>query len=300
MCSIKFNPIDHTYRRVADGMLYMPVTHFSRLFKPDFKGDHHAKKKAAEKCIGSKKYKELYDAWCADNVSHTLMPEYIPYLEQHIPHWPSYEQEVVRVLQGYQDKKVKGAEKGTQLHDWKEKSAYMRGFELNEEDNIEYPTRRHGKQEDGTNKNVVENLRDLEWGFYSELMIWYNFPEPVFSESMDEEICGVCGQSDRVFIDEWRCFDLSDWKSSKNKKLDDFGTRYKNYGFEMMLFPFEKFRNHDKNNYNLQLSVYMWMLKRHGLTPNSGTILHKEEKIPVTYWDDLVSTSMSMVFSTGM
>lgn len=301
MCKIIFRPEDHTYRRVSDGMLYMPVTHFVKLFRDPFNGDHHSKRAAAEKCIGGKKYKELYDNWTADGTSHTLMPEYITYLEQYIPHWESYEKEQARVLDTYAEKRVKGASKGSEHHDWKEMAANMRGFELNEQDGIEYPVMPHGKQADGSNRNVVNRLSELPPGYYPELMIWYDFPEPVFSESMGCWIAGICGQEDRVFILPEYMVDMSDYKTSKNKKLDDFGTRYRNYGFQKMRFPFDRRRDCDKNVYSLQLNTYAWMMHQaHGLTPNSINIHHKEEIIEVYYEPSLISTSVRMAFSTGM
>ncbi len=301
MCKIIFNDDDHTYRRVSDGMLYMPVTHFTKLFSPKVDTAHHSKKTAAKKCIGTKKYNELYEAWCSDKVSHTLMPEYITYLEAYIPNWNSYEKEQLRVLGTYDEKRVKGATEGTELHDWKELAANMRGYEINHVDGLKHPIMPHGKKEDGSNRNTVDKLCELEPGCYLELMIWYDFPEPVFSESMGDWICGVCGQEDKVYILPDLMFDALDYKSSKHKKLDDFGVNYKNLGFEKMLYPYDKRRNHDKNKYGLQLNTYAWMLQQaHGLTPNSITINHKDELIAVPYEPTLLSTSMSMVFSMGL
>lgn len=283
-------------------MLYMPVTHFTKQFSPPFEGEHHAKKTAAKKCIGTKKYEELYKAWCdASKENHTLLPEYIAYLEEHIPHWPSYEKEQARILGTYAEKRVKGATGGTNLHDWKEQAAIMRGYEVNDQDGLEYPVMPHGKKEDGSNRNIVDKLCDLPPGCYLELMIWYDFPEPVFSQSMGCWICGICGQEDKVFILQHLMFDAYDYKSSKNKKLDDYGTEYRNYGFEYMLYPFDKRRNHDKNKYSLQLNTYAWMMHQgHGLRPNSVTILHKEQKIPVYYESSLISTSVNIVWSMGL
>lgn len=301
MCRIIFDPKDHTYRRESDGMLYMPVTHFTKLFRDPFYGEHHSKKKAAEKCVGAKKYKELYDQWCADGKRHTLMPEYITFLETYIPNWESYEKEQSRILDEYSDKRIKGATKGTELHDWKELAANMRGYELNEQDGIEYPTMPHGKQADGSNRNVVDRLCDLPPGFYSELMIWYDFPEPVWSESIGDWICGICGQEDQVFILPDLMFDAADHKTSKNKKLDRFGSRYKNFGFQMMRYPFDNRNDCDYNNYCLQLNTYAWMLHQyHRLIPRSVHILHKDERIFVPYEPSLLSTSVNMVYSMGL
>lgn len=301
MCSILFDPRDHTYRRQSDGMLYMPVTHFTKQFSPPFNPAHHSKKSAAEKCIGAKKYKILYDDWCADKKSHTLMPAYITYLEQHVPNWESYEREQERVLGTYDEKRDKGATGGTEMHDWEEKSAIMRGVEINEADGLEYPVMPHGKQADGSNRNVVDKLCDLSPGCYLELMIWYDFPEPVWSISMGCWICGICGQEDKVFILEDAMVDMADYKSSKNKKLDDYGIRYKNYGFEYMLYPFNRRRNHDKNKYSLQLNTYAWMMHQaHGLRPNSILILHKGQIIEVHYEPSLTSSAINMAFSMGL
>lgn len=301
MASILFTPEQHLYINTVNGLPYMSVSHFVKLFQDDFKGQHHARKRAAEKCIGSKKYEELYDAWTADGVSHTLQPEYIPYLEKHIPHLPSYEKEVLRVLEGYQTESVKGRTKGTNHHDWSEMASNMRGYEIFPPDGSQYPVRKHGRAEDGSNRNVVDKLNQLEWGFYSELMIWFDFPEPVFSESVGTSITGICGQADKVFISMFFDFFLQDYKTGKAKKLDDFGVKYRNLGFEYMLYPFNKLRNHAKNRYTLQLGLYSWMLEQqHGLKCIGADILYKEDVIKIPIMRSAISEAVSMVFSTGM
>ncbi len=306
MYEIKFDPANHTYRRVSDGILYLPVTTFTRFFCADFAGEHHSKKKAAVKCLGQKKFDELKDAWHADKNRHILMPEFIPYLEGHIKHWESYEQEQLRVLEVWREKRDSGASKGTRTHDWHEQAALMRGYEINEVDGEKYPVRKHGKEEDGSNTNIVSCLADLEWGFYPELMIWYDFPEPVFSEKYGDWVCGICGQSDRVFINEEKTAYVSDYKTDKDKKLDNFGIRYRNYGkngeyaFQMMLWPFHERREHAVNKYSFQLNTYAWMLEKHGLNIGDITILHKDDKIPVYYEPELVRLSTNMAFSTGL
>jgi hypothetical protein len=229
------------------------------------------------------------------------MPEFISFLEDHIPHWPSYEAETQRVLASYGTKREAGASGGTDLHDWKERAANMRGYETNTWDGLDYPVMPHGKAADGSNTNVVCRLNELPPGCYLELMIWYNFPEPVFSESLGEWICGICGQEDQVFLLESMEADMADHKTSKNKKLDTFGTRYRNMGFEMMQYPFDRWKSSDYNHYMLQLNLYAWMLEQgHGIKPRSQTLLHKDEILPVEYHPDKVSSSINMVLSMGL
>lgn len=328
MCKILFDPGSHTYRRQSDGMLYMSVTHMVKQFQPEFQGDHHAKKRAAKKCIGPKKYQILYDLWTTKNEElaesehvtsgyfdlrqmapyldlgdrrHTLMPEFIAFLEAHIPNWQSYEEEQARVHASFQEKREAGASAGTAHHDWMEGAAIRRGEEINEHDGKYYPVMPHGKEIDGTNRNIVDRLDKLPPGCYLELMIWYDFPDPVWSNSMQAWIAGICGQEDKVIILPEGQVDTFDHKRTKNKKLDDFGVRYRNLGFEKMLFPFDKWRVHDKNVYTFQLNIYAWMLAQaHSLPPRSITILHKDEVIPIGYWPSLVSTSINMVASMGL
>lgn len=300
MYKIIFNPVNHTYQRTSDGMLYMPVTHFVRRFTEDFKGEHHCKKGAAEKCIGNKKFSELKAEWLSDTSRHGLQPEYIAYLEQHVPNWDSYVAEQARIKEVWRVKSETGAGKGTAHHDWKYDAAVMRGFEVNEIDGKEYPVKIQGHNADGSCESFVDSLGNLEPGFYPELMIWHTFPEPVYSESAGCWIAGICGRSDRVFVDEWRCFYLSDYKTDKDKTLDDFGIRFPNYGFVKMLPPFQNRRETAKNKYSLQLNVYSWMLENHGLICENIFIIHKDQNIDVHYEPDMVSTSVSMLFNNGM
>lgn len=300
MCKIIFNNENHTYTRQSDGMRYMSVSHFYGLFSGKYNGLHHAKKKAAAKCLGTKKFDELKALWHADKTRHILMPEFIAYVEEYIPHFPTYERLVPEILQAWSDNGKNAAGKGTEYHDWREQAAFLRGYEVNTADGKEYPTRLHGKKEDGSNENIVCSLGELEWGFYPELMIWFDFPEPVWSESLEMWICGVCGQEDRVFITESGLVDTSDYKTNKDKKLDTFGIRYTNFGFEYHTGPFAGRKVTKVSKYSIQLNTYSWMLQQHGFTVRHIHILHKEDIIKVYYEPDKIAHSMSMVFNMSL
>ncbi len=83
---------------------------------------------------------------------------------------------------------------------------------------------------------------------------------------------GICGQSDYVAVRNGEVH-IKDYKTSKEIKRRGF-TNYK--GTKMMFHPIEHLEDCEYIHYNIQLSLYMYMILRHNpnLEPGTLTIEH--------------------------
>lgn len=297
MDRILFFDDNHTYVHEQSGLELMPVSTVKKLFSPDFNKYHCSRKAAAKKIFREKKYKELKDAWETGG-RHILDPEYITYLERYVPHWETYERVADEIADGWTQLGVDSAAEGDIQHLIEEERSIDEGFSMNYANGLKYPTQPHGKRKDGSNSNIVESLNQLEPGFYPELLIWYMFPEPVFSKTMGKTICGIAGQSDRPFIDPDCCY-IDDYKFTI-KPLRDFPIEYKNHGAEMHTGPWRDWKSTQVTGYKIQLNLYGWMMEQHGLPPRDLRIQNHGKHIPIRYESKRAGEAVSRVFMEGL
>lgn len=272
MEKIIFSPEGHTYKRASDGIELMSVSHFRKLFVPT-NWEHNIQKSAAQRYLKAQKYKELKDTWEA-NGGHILDPEFIKFLLQKMDK-KTFHRVCEEIRKEWREEGTKGATKGTAGHQEAEQADIESGFSINPYNGLEYPVQPHGRKPDGSNESIVETLSMLEPGFYPELLMWYFFPEPIHSQSLKKDICGIAGTADKPYIEPDRCM-IGDYKFTK-KPLTDFAFRYKNYGVEMMLDPFSDWPCLDLFGYRIQLNTYGWLMDKHGLPPEDLRI-HNDVK----------------------
>lgn len=295
MQKIIFKEEGHKYYRESDGMALMSVSHFYSRFTPKYDPNHHACKAAAEIALGNKKYTELKKDW-HDQGHHMLMPEYITYLEGFIKDKKTYRALVNKVRSDWKGLGTTSSAEGTSQHSDIENQAISDGFSV-AYNGESYITRSHGKKPNGDNETVVECLAELEDGFYPELLLWYFFPEPVFSESLEQWICGIAGQSDMVYIKRGKSF-VADLKSNKN--LSDFGIKYTNFGYEYHSGPWSDLIYTRLSKYKIQLNTYGWLLDQHRLPPQDLRVLNKGNEIPIYYEPSRVDSGVMSVFNMGI
>lgn len=147
---------------------------------------------------------------------------------------------------------AKACEIGTRLHEKKEEE--LTGFNSKKSD-VKVPIRLD-----------YENLED---GNYPELLLW------------NEEF-KVAGQADLVVLETKGLktyVDIIDYKTNKKIELNS----YKNFktGHQMMQGPLKHLQCCNFNHYNLQLSLYAWMMEQHGFIPRNLIIEHYPLRTPV-------------------
>jgi hypothetical protein len=121
----------------------------------------------------------------------------------------------------------------------------------------------------------IENLRDLPDGLYTELLLW-------------DHDAKIAGQADIVAIEthpqsKIRFIDIDDHKT--NKKIDRESYCHWRDGHRMMRPPLGHLMDCNFQHYELQLSVYAWILERAGFVPRRMQFTHypqagAEETVP--------------------
>lgn len=295
MEKIIFSPEGHKYTRASDGIELMSVSHFRKLFVPT-NWEHNVQKSAAQEYLKPKRYKELKDVW-ENKGRHILDPEFITYLLRYMDK-KTFQRICKETAAAWKGEGQKGADKGTIGHQKAEERDISTGFSINPFNGLEYPVQPHGRKPDGSNESIVERLSMLEPGFYPELLLWFLFPEPIYSQSMKRDICGIAGTADKPYIEPDRCM-IGDYKFTK-KPLTDFAFKYKNYGTEMMTGPFSDWPCLDLFGYRIQLNTYGWMLDKHGLPPADlrihNDVAGKQQEFVFPYEPWRVEEAVDMVF----
>lgn len=77
----------------------------------------------------------------------------------------------------------------------------------------------------------------------------------------------LAGTIDKLYLYE-NSIIIGDWKTNKKIKTD------KDYCFNKLLFPFEKYKENEVNKYSLQLSIYALMLEEIGIHCDYFFICH--------------------------
>lgn len=130
-------------------------------------------------------------------------------------------------------------DKGTAFHKMKEDAMLSNGSVLRDKKVIPVHV-----------KDVLEkssyNYKDLPDGVYPELLLWNHYFE-------------LAGIADIITI-EGNYFDIDDYKT--NKKIDKFSFCHPKTGYKKMLFPLQHLQDCNFNHYQLQLSIYAFMLEQ--------------------------------------
>lgn len=126
-------------------------------------------------------------------------------------------------------------------------------------------------QENGIDIKIVKaNVKEgIKYAPEQKLKNNHSYPEHfVYLKSV-----GLCGQSDDVTIID-NHVNILDFKTNKEFKLQSF--RGWDGSYKMMLPPFAHLMDCHKDNYSLQLSLYMFMILKHNpqFKPGKITLQH--------------------------
>lgn len=295
MTKIIYQDAGHIYTRESDGCRLMPVSTLYKLFNPT-NWEHNVHKSACQRYFGPTRYKELKDAWEARG-KHILDPAFIKHLLK-LMDKNTFSKLCEETQEEWKTKGKRIADLGTIEHSREESEAIALGYSINPANGLEYPTRLHGKKENGDNETIVERLSDLEPGFYSELLLFFEFPFPIFSKTMDCLICGIAGQSDKVYKDIDASY-VGDYKFTEDP-LSDFAIKYKNFGVEHHTGPWADVPITKISGYNQQLNIYGWILDEHGLPPKDLRLHNHGNDIKICYEPSRVSEAVSTLFNAGL
>ena len=294
MEKVLFFPETHRYIRESDGCRLMSGTHVKDLFDT-VDWVHNVRKSAAKRYLKSK-YDGLKDDWQKQG-RHILDPDFIEYLMPFMDA-ETFDQMCLDVRKEWDGEGTWTSERGTANHAAEEQKSIDLGYSVNLINGLEYPTQPHGKKSDGTNSSIAECICDYEPGFYSEILLWHFFPNKIFSKSLGEEICGICGQADKGYL-EPDCSYVGDYKYPK-KPLDDYAYKYPNHGFEMHSGPWSDWVHTRTSGYRIQLNIYGWMLDQHGLPPKGLWLESHGKVIKAQYEGERVQQAVEQIQLLGL
>lgn len=284
---IKFNKDNHTYTN--QGELYTSVTKLIGKFKNPFNRDHWSTYKALERLFPPKLWKETKKGW---DVSKT---DFIAHASTKFLKELGSAQDlniaIDTILKEWKGENQKAIQRGNHYHLAKEKQSYKQGYEISPFDGKKYyidqetiklinPSLSLEEQIDADHKEgLVYDLFLLPDGYYPELLIWNNEYK-------------LAGQADRVFIKtkrKHRYISIDDYKSNKKIKTKSIYNKAKR-GYMMMKPPLNHLMDCNHTHYNLQISLYAWMLEQFGYKVDNLAFHHFNTMYQLKYLKKEIKT----------
>lgn len=254
MNKIIFNAANHTYSKEGN---YTSVSKLISRYKNEFDRNHWSSYKALERLIPN--FKEFK---AGKNINS---PEFIEYGIAHIGNEQLFDDMKKIILKEWDIENQVSVNKGNVYHLKKEQQSYTNGVETNPFDGKIYPV--IPKKEVADQKvAIVDNLYDLEDGYYPELILW-------------NDEYKIAGQADKVFIEtkkNKRYIDIDDYKT--NKKISKTG-----YMGNKMKAPLSHLPDANYIHYSLQISTYAWLLEEFGYRVRNLSFHHYNKQYPINY-----------------
>lgn len=271
---VSFRDEDHSYTRIVRDALgqeirkpYISATTLIGKYKQKFPKEFMGYYKAFEEfmTLNGKKYewyahKRVLNDIPKEKRTQQIIEEYIRSVNEN---WlPFIEDIVPKYYTQWDNTRDIACAKGTAYHLYREKRAYEIGYESHVGANLTLDTQ----------QNYYFNLAELPDGFYSELLVYNHTYE-------------IAGQIDKAFITtrgNKRYISIDDFKTNREIKMDN---KYDN-----MKYPVDHLPDCNYVHYQLQLSLYAWMLEQYGFQPDQLQFTWiKENKV----YDDLGELQIS-------
>ena len=257
---IEFNEGSHTYTNVNTGNTYTSVTTLIHKYVQPFDSDYWSTYKAIERLCISRKDSL---AWRDLKRKAGGYDRVIAYVFDRAKKQDLADIELIKaqILKEWDTINKKACDKGTRIHAKKEHET------LKEDNSLFIKKHKLFEQVPETidlysSETDLSNLLD---GTYPELLIYNNVLE-------------IAGQSDKVIVqtgikDGIKYIDIDDYKTNKKLSFKSYynhklGTSVK------MAYPVNHLDDCNFNHYQLQLSLYAWLLEQHGYTVRNITITY--------------------------
>lgn len=251
---IYFSEEDHKYSSKSDK--YRSVTKFIDNFGFEFDAEYFSVRKALSNNIHN--FWKIYFSKgfnFDDNIPNldTLTNSFSKYIDD-LPF--GLDKAVEDVIWDWNQSSIKG----TEFHKLRESEVINDGYGINPYDGKEYPYVPNPLlTDDIDNVSSMDYLKSLEDGIHVELLI--------FSEEY-----GIAGQSDEVFIETIngvRYVDIGDHKTNNKKPV-------KSEGNSFCVSPIAHIKSNKYHKYNLQTSLYGYMMELYGYKVRNVGFYHYE------------------------
>lgn len=266
MSKIIFNEQEHSYKR--GDVKYTSVTKLINKYKPPFRKDHWSSYKALEKIHGDD-FKEKRKGF------NPADPAFIAYLMKYTDE-AVFIEEKLNILEQWQQNNVKAVRRGNKYHKAREYNSIARGEEENPFTKEIYPVFTKEILKDADNYSILNNLYELEDGYYPELLLWNNEYE-------------IAGQADRVFIttvDGKKVVDIDDYKTNNKITTENKFNKFK--------APLNHLEDCKLNLYNLQISCYAWLMEQFGFEVRNLAFHHYNNKYDLNYLKPEVESILNL------
>jgi hypothetical protein len=259
---VVFREEDHVYINIYTGQKYISATTLIGEYKQPFDKDFWSEYKAVERFVIESSSKKDWENWKSSVGFKNVIKEF---KKKATPDKIQKVQEYTEdILREWEYEKNIACFNGTNFH-----KAQEHGWLAKPEHKVKDKVYSVG--EAFTNKkstdyldevyNIPKPIKDLKDGVYSELTLWSNYYK-------------VAGQADIVFIetiDGVRYVDIDDYKTNKEIKTVSYKSRK---GYEKMKSPLNSVMNCNYCHYNLQLSLYLYLLELEGFVPRNIEFQH--------------------------
>jgi len=235
--NVFFNDSEHVYLDKLNGEKYISATQLIHNYSNPFNASFFSKYKALEALTDSDHFSLVKQGLLATQIWN---PEL---LDKFKIDKDAFEEKTKEILKSWDNTRDEACEHGTYLHSILEESFYGKThFDLS---NFGCP------YVCGNYSCIKGNYHlDLENGIYPEFLMSYITPEGL----------RIAGQADLI-VKSGNDIDILDWKSNKEIKKRSFFNSSKKKNV-MMKFPLNDLEDCNYNHYQLQLSLYAYILQK--------------------------------------
>jgi len=258
---VKFNEELHQYKNSETNEVYRSATQLIDLYKPKYDKEYWSLYKAIEEFFVVNKLQS--DWWTFLTIGIRSVPKKEQLvkinLELHYPEYVEYILELQQIiLKRWEKKGDDSRTRGTAYHLYREELAYSTGTQPLEGVAV--------------NAKVAQyysfDLRDLSDGFHGELLVynhrykisglvdrlWVTSKQITESDIRKYKPENIWRKSDGTF---WiKYIDLDDWKTNAKIKTEN--------KYQKMLEPIDHLQDCSLYHYQIQISLYAWMLEQVG------------------------------------
>lgn len=154
------------------------------------------------------------------------------------------------IIEAWEEESARACEMGTRYHARRElETLNCKTIAIN---GIDVPVYHNVTTDDGKKVSTSQVLNE---GVYPEFLLYL-------------KTAGICGQADRVEV-VGNKLNIKDYKSNKHIDKESFSGRN---GKKYMFVPLKHLEDCNFNHYQLQLSLYMYILQKHNPQLEPGTL----------------------------
>lgn len=264
---IYFKEDGHEYLS-KDPISWVSVTTLIKKYSSPYNSEFWSSYKAIEKLIGKKGIGKKIHQFMKKGKPFSENMSFIRYCLNSIDDVNTFQKEKKKILKQWSDNGSRKATKGTLYHQTMEKKDIETGEFTNPDTNNILPVN-FKEHHDGYDNSSYESLENLKPGLYPELLIF------------NKEF-GILGQADRVIIEDNGDVYVRDYKTSDKIPFNSYK------GEKKLMYPIDNLEDCKGVKYQLQLSIYAYMLELSGYNIKKLYIDHFNTEIEVDYLRDEV------------